>query len=58
MTDWFAVLEAARRRLHKRIDIACDLALGKDTKSTINRRYGQLYRDRAAELRDATEGRR
>lgn len=52
-----AMFEAARRRLHRDIDRKCRKALGEKSE-TVNRSTGQLYRDRAAELRDATEGRR
>lgn len=34
----------SRRRLHKAIDIRTALAHAKDTRSTIHRRYGQLYK--------------
>lgn len=48
-----AMFEAARRRLHKSIDKRCAHELGKDSRSTVNRRFGQLYRDREAEAREA-----
>jgi hypothetical protein len=48
-----AMFAAARRRLHKAIDVRCDTELGKDKASTVARRHGQLYRDRAAEAREA-----
>lgn len=51
----------AVRRLHKSIDVRADIAKGDRPAETVRRSYGQKYRDRAreaAELRDATDGRR
>jgi hypothetical protein len=47
-----AMFEAARRRLHRDIDRKCRIALG-EKGETVNRSTGQLYRDRAAEAREA-----
>lgn len=47
----------ARRRIHKSIDRKCRKALGENA-ATVHRSTGQIYRDREAELRDATDGRR
>ena len=43
-----ALLVAARRRLHKSIDLRCALALGDRKPSTVRRSVGQLYRRRKA----------
>ena len=48
----------APRRIFKAIDRRCEHELGKRPRETVNRSVGQRYRDRAAELRDATDGRR
>lgn len=39
-----AMIAAARRRLHKAIDIRCAIALGDRKPSTVRRSIGQLYR--------------
>ena len=52
-----AMCAAAIRRLHKAIDRRAGYAKG-IPREMVNRSTGQLYRDRAAELRDATDGRR
>ena len=48
-----ALIAAARKRLHKRIDVACAIAAGK-APTFARRSAGQRYRDRAAEAREAT----
>jgi hypothetical protein len=36
--------EEARRRLHKSIDVRAAMELARERRSTINRRYGQIYK--------------
>lgn len=42
------LIAAARRRLHKAIDLRCALARGDRKPSTVRRSVGQLYRRRKA----------